>query len=142
VLLTVDSYKSFLDSRPFDKLNQRIAAVNQAELFPAPLMNFLPLLEAFGFETLRDVDLFIKENQEDAYQLALAQIAMTDLDILAENIGLQNLCLVYVLKQGRGREGLKFVFDTLNGENESNEILIDMIMELAKNLSFWGKIYK
>ncbi len=140
VLLTTDSFKTYLERGPFDKLNQRIASVNQAEIYPASLMGFLPLLESFGFETLGDVDTFIKENQEDAYQLALAQIAMTDLDILAENVGLQNLCLVYVLKHGKGREGLKFVYDTLNGEQESNEVLVDMILEQAKNLSFWGDL--
>ena len=140
VLLTNDSFMTYLERRPFDKLNQRIASVNQAEIFPASLTGFLPLLVSFGFETLRDVDTFIKENQEDAYQLALAQIAMTDLDILAENIGLQNLCLVYVLKQGKGREGLKFVYDTLNGEQDSNDVLVDMIMEQARNLSFWGDL--
>ena len=140
VMLTVDSFKSYLEMRPFERLNQRIASVNQAEIFPASLMGFLPLLESFGFETLSDVDTFIKENSDDAYQLALAQIALTDLDILAENVGLQNLCLVYVLKQGRGREGLQFVYDTLNGKQDSNIVLVDMILEQAKNLPFWGNI--
>ena len=129
VMLTVDSFKSYLEMRPFERLNQRIASVNQAEIFPASLMGFLPLLESF-----------VKENSDDAYQLALAQIALTDLDILAENVGLQNLCLVYVLKQGRGREGLQFVYDTLNGKQDSNIVLVDMILEQAKNLPFWGNI--
>jgi ppGpp synthetase/RelA/SpoT-type nucleotidyltranferase len=142
VALTVDSFKSYLEMRPFERLNQRIASVNQAEIFPASLMGFLPLLVSFGFETLSDVDHFIKENSEDAYQLALAQIALTDLDILAENIGLQNLCLVHVLKQGRGREGLQFVYKTINGEQNNYDVLIDMIMDMAKNLPFWDDIYK
>lgn len=142
VALTVDSFTSYLEMHPFDRLNQRIAAVNQAEIFPASLMGFLPLLVSFGFETLSDIDHFIKENSEDAYQLALAQIALTDLDILAENVGLQNLCLVYVLKQGRGREGLQFVYKTLNGKQDNYDVFIDMIMDLAKDLPFWDDIYK
>lgn len=136
VALSADSFASYLELHPFDRLNQRIAAVNQAEIFPAPLMGFLPLLESFDFETLGDVQRFIQEDSDDAYQLALSQLAVTDLDILAENVGLQNLCLVHVLKQGRGRAGLKFVFDTLNGERDSNEILVDMILEQAQNLEF------
>ena len=142
VTLTIDSFKSYLEMHPFERLNQRIASVNQAEIFPASLMGFLPLLVSFGFETLSDVDHFIKENSEDAYQLALAQIALTDLDILAENIGLQNLCLVYVLKQGRGREGLQKVYETINGKNNNYDVLIDMIMEMAKDLPFWDEVYK
>lgn len=141
VALTIDSFKSYLETRPFERLNQRIASVNQAEIFPASMMGFLPLLVSFGFETLSDVNRFIKENSEDAYQLALAQIALTDLDILAENIGLQNLCLVYVLKQGRGREGLRFVYETINGKHNNYDVLIDMIMDLAKNLPFWDDVY-
>lgn len=142
VALTVDSFKSYLETHPFDRLNQRIASVNQAEIFPSSMMGFLPLLVSFGFETLSDVNRFIKDNSEDAYQLALAQIALTDLDILAENIGLQNLCLVYVLKQGRGREGLRDVYETINGKNNNYDVLIDMIMEMAKDLPFWGDVYK
>ena len=142
VALTVDSFKSYLETHPFDRLNQRIASVNQAEIFPSSMMGFLPLLVSFGFETLSDVNRFIKDNSEDAYQLALAQIALTDLDILAENIGLQNLCLVYVLKQGRGREGLRDVYETINGKNNNYDVLIDMIMEMAKDLPFWDDVYK
>ena len=136
VALSADSFSSFLELRPFERLNQRIAAVNQAEIYPAPLMGFLPVLEAFDMETLGDVQHFIEDNAEEAYQLALAQLAVTDLDILAENVGLQNLCLVHVLKQGRGHDGLKFVYDTLNGSQDSNVLLADMIWELAQNLPF------
>lgn len=52
VALSTDSFRSYLELRPFDRLNQRIAAVNQAELFPASLMPFLPILESFGMESL------------------------------------------------------------------------------------------
>lgn len=39
---------------------------------------------------------------DDAYQLVLSQLATTGLDILADSVGLQNLCLVHTLKQGKG----------------------------------------
>ena len=96
VALTVDSFKSYLETHPFDRLNQRIASVNQAEIFPSSMMGFLPLLVSFGFETLSDVNRFIKDNSEDAYQLALAQIALTDLDILAENVLAYRTCVWFM----------------------------------------------
>ena len=34
VSLSTDSFRQFLELKPFDRLNQRIAAVNQAEIFP------------------------------------------------------------------------------------------------------------
>lgn len=136
VPLSTDSFRSYLELHPFERLNQRIAAVNQAEIYPASLMTFLPLLESFGMETLDDVQRFIDENSEDAFQLALSQLAVTDIDILSESVGLLNLSLVYVLKHNGGREGLRNVYDTINGKTHSNEMLADMVLEQAQSLSF------
>jgi ppGpp synthetase/RelA/SpoT-type nucleotidyltranferase len=136
VSLSTDSFQQFLELKPFDRLNQRIAAVNQAEIFPAPLMQFLPILENFRFTNLGEVKQFIAENSEDAYQLAVSQIAITDLDILSESIGLQNLCLVYAIKQGKGLYGIKAIYDAINGEQESNTALAENILHLASQLPF------
>lgn len=139
VLLSTDSFSSYLQMHPFNKLNQRIAAVNQAEIFPASLMPYLPILEGFGLETLGDLQRFIDSNGEEAYQLAVSQLAITDLDILAESIGLQNLCLVHILKTGRGRVGLRWFYDTINGTHDSNEMLADMLYEQVASLPFVKK---
>jgi ppGpp synthetase/RelA/SpoT-type nucleotidyltranferase len=139
VLLSTDSFSSYLQMHPFNKLNQRIAAVNQAEIFPASLMPYLPILEGFGLETLGDLQRFIDSNGEEAYQLAVSQLAITDLDILAESIGLQNLCLVHILKTGRGRVGLRWFYDTINGTHDSNEVLADMLYEQVASLPFVKK---
>ena len=136
VPLSRDTFRSYLELHPFDRLNKRIAAVNQAEIWPVSVMSYLPVLESFGMETLGQVQHFIDENSEDAYQLALSQLAITDLDILSSNTALQYLCLVYVLKHDGGRDGLKSLYDLINGENDANGIVADMIMEQAKTLPF------
>ena len=140
VSLSTESFRQFLELRPFDRLNQRIAAVNQAEIFPTPMMNFLPILETFRFKNLGDVQQFIDENSEDAYQLALSQLAVTDLDILSESIGLQNLCLVYALKQGGGLYGIKAVYDAVNGEQAANITLAEGVLHLAQQLPFMHRL--
>ena len=140
VSLSTESFRQFLELRPFDRLNQRIAAVNQAEIFPTPMMNFLPILETFRFKDLGDVQQFIDENSEDAYQLALSQLAVTDLDILSESIGLQNLCLVYALKQGCGLYGIKAVYDAVNGEQAANITLAEAVLHLAQQLPFMHRL--
>lgn len=140
VPLSAGSFRSYLELRPFDRLNRRIAAVNQAEIYPVSLMPFLPVLESFGLETLEDVQHFIDENSDDAYQLAVSQFAVTDFDILSSGAALQNLCLVHALKQGKGRDGLRFVFDTINGESDANGLLADMIWEQAATLPFLATI--
>jgi hypothetical protein len=139
VPLSTDSFRSFLELHPFERLNQRIAAVNQAEIFPVSLMPFLRILESFNIQTLGDVQRFIDDNSEDAYQLALSHLAVTDLDILSETIGLQYLSLVHVLKNGGGRAGLCMIYDTINGASEANMALADWMLEQAKTLPFMQK---
>lgn len=136
VSLSSDSFRSYLDLKPFDRLNRRIAAVNQAEIFPVSVMHYLPILESFGLETLGDVQQFIDENSDDAYQLALSQLAVTDLDILSSGAALQYLCLVYVLKHDGGCYGLKSIYDEINGVDSANERLADLTLEQAETLRF------
>lgn len=139
VVLTLESFQSFLKTNPFDRLNLRIAAVNQAEVFPAPLIRFLPVFQSFGFKTLGDVEHFINDNSEDAYNMAVAQLAVTDFDIISENVGPQNLCVVHALKNGMGVEMLKSIFDVINGKQDSNQMIAESMKELAATLSFTQK---
>ena len=136
VPLSAETFRGYLELHPFDRLNKRIAAVNQAEVFPVSMISYLPVLESFGLETLGDVQHFIEENSDDAYQLALSQLAITDLDILSSNTALQYLCLVYVLKHDGGHDGLKSLYDLINGESDANDMLADLMMEQAKTLPF------
>ena len=54
VQLDGDTFNSYLQARPFDRLNRRIAAINQAEIQEVPLMRFLRVFLAFGCESLGD----------------------------------------------------------------------------------------
>ena len=103
------------------------------------MMSYLTVLESFGLETLGDVQQFIDGNSDDAYQLALSQLAITDLDILSSNTALQYLCLVYVLKHDGGRDGLKSFYDRINGDSDANGMLADLMMEQAQTLPFMQK---
>ena len=142
VPLSAETFRSYLELHPFDRLNKRIAAVNQAEIWPVSMMSYLRVLESFGLETLGDVQQFIDENSDDAHQLALSQLAITDLDILSSNTALLYLCLVYVLKHDGGRDGLISLFNRINGENDSNSMLADMMLEQARTLPFMQKKVK
>ena len=140
VQLSRDTFRGYLELHPFDRLNKRIAAVNQAEIWPVSMMSYLPVLESLGMETLGQVQRFIDENSDDAYQLALSQLAITDLDILSSNTALQYLCLVHVLKHGGGHDGLKSLYDLINGESDANNMLADLMMEQAQTLPFMQKL--
>ena len=134
-----DTFRSFLDLDPFGQLNRRIASINQAEIQPVNLSPFLNLFLAMGFKTLGDIDALIKNYYDAAYQIACYQIGLTDIDILSSSVAPQNLCTAYILKKGGGRVGLKWMFDTLNGPSEANEILADMLEEQTKDLAFMNQ---
>ena len=136
VLLDGDTFRSYIELKPFDKLNRQIAAITQAELHPDSPMPYLPILRALGMNTLKDIERMINEHEEDAYQLALFQLGSTDIDILSSNIGLQNLCIVHILKNDGGKQGIRWMFDTINGPSDYHNDMAAMIMEQAAKLAF------
>ena len=136
VPLDGDSFRSYLNLRPFDSLNRRIASINQAEIQEVSLLPFLAVFKSMGLKTLGDVADLIRDCSEGAYQIACYQIGLTDLDILASSVGPQDLCLAYLLMKGSGRAGIRQMLDTLNGESESNDLMAEIILEQAKDLSF------
>jgi ppGpp synthetase/RelA/SpoT-type nucleotidyltranferase len=136
VELDSDSFHSYLELHPFDRLNKRIAAVNQAEIYPVSLKPFIRVFEKFSFTTLGDLDHFITENSDEAYLLALSQLAFTDLDILSENIGVLNLCIVHTLKNGGGLQGLIQLYDIIYGPQETNTLMARLTLEQAMSLPF------
>lgn len=139
VQLNGDSFKSYLRLKPFHKLTKRIAAINQAEIHESSSLPYLQILKDFHFTTLGDVERFIKENSEDAYQLACYQIGNTDIDIIASTVAIQDLCVVYILKKDGGIHGLKYMFDTLGGASEYNRDRAQRILDTASQLPFMNK---
>ena len=139
VLLDGDSFRSYLSTRPFDKLNRKIASINQAEIHTASCFHFLEALSKIGIKTLRDIENMINDNFDDAYQLALYQLGNTDIDIISETIGIQNLCIVCILKSGGTTYDIQTFFDLINGESNQHAIMAQFIIEQASRLSFMHK---
>ena len=140
VLLDGDTFRSYLQARPLDALNRRIAAINQAEIQEAPLIRYLRVLKALDCKTLGDVSRLIKKYEDDAYRLARHQLGNTDLDIISSAVGLQNICIVCILTTGGGKIGLLRLFDALNGHNSQNEELAELTYNQALAMPFMKKI--
>ena len=134
-----DTFRSYLDLDPFVQLNKRIASMNQAEIQEVPLMPYLAVYKGIGLKTLGDISRMIKDYSEGAYQIACYQIGLTDLDIISSSIGPQDLCIAYILKNGGGKAGIKNMFDLLNGESETNDMMAEMLLEQSKDLPFMNK---
>ena len=139
VPLDGDSFRSYLELKPFAALNNRIAKMNQAEIQDVPLSQYLAVFKGLGCQSLGDIANIVKEYSEAAFQIACYQIGLTDLDIIASSLGPQDLCIAYLLKKGGGRAGLKYLFDLLNGQSESNGVIADMLMEQASSLPFMNQ---
>ena len=139
VLLDGDSYKSYLQIRPFDALSRRIASINQAEILEVDLSVFLALFKAMGFKTLGDIAQLVKDYSDAAYQIACFQMGITDLDILSSSVAPQNLCTAYILKNGGGKAGLKLMLDTLNGPSDDNALMADFLMEQSRDFPFMNQ---
>jgi ppGpp synthetase/RelA/SpoT-type nucleotidyltranferase len=139
VSLDGDSFSNYLQLRPFDALNKRIASINQAEIHETSLSRFLSVFVSFGFKTLGDIDRLIKRDSDDAYQLAAFQLANTDLDIINSSLGVISLCSVHVLKQGGGVLELTRFLEMLNGVSANNKHRAEGLFRVAQNLSFMKK---
>ena len=96
------------------------------------------MFEKFGFTTLGDIDRFIAANSDDAYQMALSQIALTDLDILSENVGVLNLSIVHAVKTD-GLHALYRMYKALYGASPQTEEMAQLTYEQASQLSFAKK---
>ena len=134
--LNTDSFRHYLEMNPFGRLNQRIASINQAELFSVSMMPFLRVFQKLGMETLGDVNRLIEDYSDDAYMLAASQIGSTDLDILSEYIGIQNLCYVYVVKNGGGPAEICQILDWVKGNDPDNMTLARDLFEHANKVLF------
>lgn len=138
-LLDGDTFRSYLELNPFQRLNRRIAAINQAEIQEVPLMPYLGVFKSMGCKTLGDVQRIIKEYSEGAYQIACYQMGLTDLDIISSSLGPQDLCIAYSLKNGGGRAGLIRLFDQLLGSSEANKMMAEMLVEQSASFPFMNQ---
>jgi ppGpp synthetase/RelA/SpoT-type nucleotidyltranferase len=130
-----DTFRSFIALNPFERLINKMAAINQAEVYEDSLMPYYNVIRQLNMKTIGDVVRMRDNYSENAYQLALMQLAGTGLDILASSVALQNLCIVYILKEGYGEAGLVQMFAALYGQNDYNVQRARRNFEQAKRIN-------
>lgn len=135
VQLNTDTFRTYLELKPFSKINKKVAAINQAEIQEHTFMPFLSVFKSMGFETLGDIDRLIKQYGDDAYQLALHEIGGTDIDIISSTVAVQDLCIVWIIGNGGGEEDLVKLFDELNGKNSYNQLRAKRVYQKVSSLS-------
>ena len=131
VPLNGDTFRSYCELRPFQRLANKIATINQAELYDDSPMPYFQILLRLEMKTIGDVERMRAEYSDGAYQLALIQLAGTGLDIVAYSVALQNLCIVKILKMGFGTAGLTAMFAALYGDSAYNAQRAERIYQQA-----------
>ncbi len=135
VPLNGDTFRSYCELKPFHRLAEKIATINQAEVYEDNPMPYYKVLRGLGMETIGDVQRMMNEYGEGAYQLALIQLAGTGLDIVASSVALQNLCIVMILKKGYGEAGLNRMFDSIYGQSDYNAQRASRIFGQAQRIN-------
>ena len=135
VPLNGDTFRSYLELKPFHRLAEKIASINQAELYEDSLMLYYRVFYLLGMKTIGDIERLKNEYKDEAFQLASLQLAGTGLDIVAYSVALQNLCIVAVLKQGFGEAGLIRLFGLIYGENSYNAQRAQRVYEQAQKIN-------
>ena len=135
VPLNGDTFRSFLKIRPFKRLADKIAAINQGEVYEDNLMPYYNVLLHMNMKTIGDIVKMCNEYSESAYQLALLQLAGTGLDIVTYSVAVQNLCIVLILKKGYGEAGLVRLFEALYGENDYHQQRAKRIYDQARKIN-------
>ena len=135
VPLNGDTFRSYLELKPFRNLVEKIAGINQAEIYEDSLSPYYNVLLHMGMKTVGDVERLRNKYSDGAYQLELLQLAGTGLDIVAYSVALQNICIVAILKQGFGEAGLIRLFAALYGESNYNAQHAQRVFEQARKIN-------
>ena len=132
--LNGDSFNIYIEKDGFLRLNKKIATINNMEIEEANLSNFLKVFKTFGFRTLKDLDDFIKNYSDLAYEFSIRQFDGKDIDIISSATGPLALCIVYILSNDMGETIVKRLLDSIYGERKSNDNLAKKLTNIGRSM--------
>ncbi len=134
VELNGDSFTQYMSNGAFDKLNEKIATINNMEIQKVSPQIYLEVFKYFQIETLADLDKLLKEHFDLAYQLAIRIYDGTDIDIISSNTGLMMFSLAHILSSGFSYGEVLYFLDYINGKRKSNATFAQKIIDIAKQM--------
>ena len=132
--LNGDSYTAYLENGVFEALNKRISTIQNMEIEEVSLKAFLRVFKAFGFNTLKDLDDFVKEYSDLAYEFSVRQFSGRDLDIMTTATGPLALCVVYVLSKDMGEAVIKRILDFVYGPRNMNARVAARLTKIGRTM--------
>lgn len=135
VPLNGDTFHSYLELKPYRRLVEKIASINQAQIYEDSLLQYYNVLRIMRMRTIGDLERLRNKYSDGAFQLALLQLAGTGQGNVAYSLALQNICIVAILRQGFGEAGLIRLFALLYGESDNNVERAQRIAEQAQKIN-------
>ena len=132
--LNIDTLNMYIENGGFQVLNKRIATINNMEIQDANINIFLNVFKAFRFKTLKDLDDFIKDYSDLAYEFSIRQFDGKDIDIITSIAGPLSLSIVFIAKNGMGEPIVNRLLDLVYGERKSNAKLASKIMQICRSM--------
>ncbi len=134
VELNGDSYKAYIENGGFTHLNKRIATICNMEIEEVPIDNFLKVFKSFGFKTLRELDDFVKDYSDLAYEFSVRQFAGKDIDIITSVAGPLALSVVFIISKNLGDAVVKLLLDAVYGVRKTNTKQAEKLATIAKSM--------
>ena len=132
--LNIDSFNAYAENGGFSYLNKKIATINNMEIQEANINIFLNVFKAFEFKTLKDLDDFVKDYADLAYEFAIRQFNGKDIDIISTITGPLILSVVFIISKGMGETIVKKLLDTVYGARKSNEKQAHRLVEIGRTM--------
>lgn len=132
--LNGDSFNAYIENGGFGALNKRIATINNMEIEKVSLREYLKVFKSFNFKTLKDLDDFIRDYSDLAYEFSVRQFSGKDLDIITTAAGPLALSVVYILSKDMGESIIKYLLDSLYGPRKMNQSLAHRLTEIGRNM--------
>ena len=134
VELNGDTFKIYVENGEFQALNKRIATINNMEIQDTSLTPFIKVFKAFNFKSLKDLDDFVKDYSDLAYEFAIRQFDGKDIDIITTTAGPLALSVVFIISKGMGEQIIITLLDYVYGERKSNIKLASRLMQIGKSM--------
>lgn len=134
VELNGDTFKIYVENGGFQTLNKRIATINNMEIQETSLTPFIKVFKAFNFVTLKDLDDFVKDYSDLAYEFAIRQFDGKDIDIITTTAGPLALSVTFIISNGMGEPIITKLLDYVYGERKSNLKLASRLMQIGKSM--------
>ena len=104
------------------------------EIEEVNLSNFLKVFKSFGFKTLKNLDDFVRQYSDLAYEFSIRQFSGKDIDIITNATGPLALSVVFVLSKDMGENVVRLVLDAIYGERKMNERMASRLTNIGRSM--------